>query len=75
MLSNEEFIELLKKGKDGDINEEDQKKISEYIESVLQEIRKKNPEKYLELLRVINEALSDFNQSIGKLREAIKAKN
>lgn len=75
MVSDEDINEIVRRTKGDDLSEEDQKMMSRYLDESLEKLHKEHPEKYLEFLKALNEAMTDLNQSFEKLKTAREESN
>jgi hypothetical protein len=59
--------ELIEKSKTETLSEEELKQVLEGMNSEMQELKEKDPQKYLELLRELNNITRDLNTGLKSL--------
>ncbi len=59
--------ELIEKSKTGVLSEEELKQVLEGMNGEMQELKEKDPQKYLELLRELNSIIRDLNTDLKSL--------
>ena len=59
--------ELIEKSKTEKLSEEELKRVLESMNSEMQELKEKDPQKYLELLQELNSIISDLNADLKSI--------
>jgi hypothetical protein len=60
--------ELIEKSKTESLSTEEIQQVLEGMRGELQVLKEQNPEKYLELLRMLNEAIRDLNAGLKSIK-------
>ena len=58
---------LITKANQNTLNDEEKSEVIELITKELHELSSSNPEKYYEVLKIINESLSNINSSLRRV--------